>query len=66
MILVELEEGPWFISNPQDIPEEEIDGGLAVEVTFVDCEDETGAFKLPGLQESLAVSGTSMSRGGAA
>ena len=54
VILVELEEGPWFISNPEGIPEEEIDGGLPVAVTFIDCEDETGPFKLPVFRKATA------------
>ena len=47
VILVQLEEGPWFISNPKDIPESEIASGLPVKTTFIDCEDEQGEFKLP-------------------
>lgn len=47
VIFVELEEGTWFISNPKDIPEDEIKIGLPVKVTFIDCEDQNGPFKLP-------------------
>ncbi len=46
-ILVELDEGPLFVSNPLSIPEEELALGLAVSLAFQDCEDAGGAFKLP-------------------
>lgn len=46
-ILVELEEGPLFISNPMGFSNHEITPNLAVRVTFIDCEDTAGAFKLP-------------------
>ncbi len=52
VILVQLEEGPWFISNPKDIPESEIAHGLPVKVTFIDCEDEHGQFKLPVFEKA--------------
>lgn len=51
-ILVELEEGPLFVSNPVDIAEEELAAGLAVRLTFQDCEDDRGAFKLPVFEKS--------------
>ena len=46
-ILVELDEGPLFISNPQGFGEADAVMGLAVDVTFVDCEDSAGPFRLP-------------------
>ena len=52
VVLVELDEGPWFISNPKDIPEEKIKLGTPVKVAFIDCEDESGQFKLPVFEEA--------------
>ena len=46
-ILVELEEGALFISNPEGIGRDELAEGLAVEVAFRDCEDVAGPFRLP-------------------
>lgn len=46
-ILVELEEGPLFLSNPHDIAREQIAVGLPVELVFIDAEDSAGAFRLP-------------------
>ena len=46
-ILVELEEGVLFLSNPLGFAFEEITLGMAVGVQFIDCEDDAGAFKLP-------------------
>jgi hypothetical protein len=44
-ILVELEEGPLFLSNPADIAE--IRTGMPVTLTFIECEDTAGGFSLP-------------------
>lgn len=44
-ILVALEEGALFISNPAGLPDDPM--GAAVEVRFIDCEDAGGPFKLP-------------------
>lgn len=44
-ILVELEEGPLFLSNPQNIAE--IHAGLAVQLAFIPCEDTAGSYSLP-------------------
>ena len=52
VILVQLEEGPWFISNPKGILESEIARDLPVNVTFIDCEDEHGEFKLPVFEKA--------------
>ena len=46
-ILVELEEGPQFISNPSGFGREEIAIGMAVRLDFADCEDGAGRFRLP-------------------
>jgi uncharacterized OB-fold protein len=46
-ILVELDEGPLFISNPQDFTWREMEPGMPVRVEFLDCEDEAGPFALP-------------------
>lgn len=46
-ILVELEEGPLFISNPAGFDYDETTAGAPVQVTFLDCEDAAGPFRLP-------------------
>jgi uncharacterized OB-fold protein len=46
-ILVELEEGPLFISNPNGFGHQDMAVGMPVAVSFVDCEDAAGAFRLP-------------------
>jgi len=46
-ILVELEEGPLFISNPLDLSWRDIRFNMPVKLTFLDCEDHAGAFRLP-------------------
>lgn len=45
-ILVELEEGPLFMSNPSGFSVEGRTRGTPVKVTFLDCEDDAGEFKL--------------------
>lgn len=52
-IVVELEEGPLFISNPYGFGEEDVRYGLPVEVAFLECEDEGGHFALPVFRERL-------------
>lgn len=47
VILVELAEGPLFVSNPADMPVGDLRPGLPVSVTFIDCIDEAGTFSLP-------------------
>lgn len=47
VLLVELEDGPLFISNPDGFDRESIVGGLPVKVSFVDAEDKAGPFRLP-------------------
>ncbi len=46
-ILVELEEGPLFLSNPRGFGWKETNIGLPVKVAFLPCEDSAGAFELP-------------------
>ena len=46
-ILVELEEGPLFLSNPLGFTDADIVPGMPVEVAFLPCEDEAGPFELP-------------------
>ena len=46
-ILVELEEGPLFISNPLDFSWQEIRFNMPVTVSFLECEDRAGSFRLP-------------------
>jgi len=46
-ILVELEEGPLFLSNPEGFTWRDIAIGMPVQLTFLDCEDSAGAFSLP-------------------
>jgi uncharacterized OB-fold protein len=45
-ILVELEEGAMFVSNPAGIGYGDLKLDMPLKVTFVDCEDGTGAFRL--------------------
>src|SRR5262245_45888419 len=47
VVLVELDEGPLFLSNPQGFAADDIEPRLPVTVTFLDCEDAAGPFKLP-------------------
>ena len=47
VILVELEEGPIFVSNPHDIGLEDLSVGLPVKVDFLDCVDRHGDYALP-------------------
>ncbi|MSQ61490.1 MAG: hypothetical protein EXR43_02780 [Dehalococcoidia bacterium] len=46
-IVVKLEEGPQFLSNPQGFTWKDISFELPVKLTFIDCEDAAGPFKLP-------------------
>jgi uncharacterized OB-fold protein len=46
-ILVALEEGPLFISNPLDFSWRDITFNMPVKLSFVDCEDRAGNFRLP-------------------
>ncbi len=46
-VLVELEEGPQFISNPFNLDPKDMKVGMPVKVNFIDCEDAGGVFRLP-------------------
>ena len=46
-ILVELDEGPLFISNPVGFTWRDVELNMPVTVTFIECEDAAGAFSLP-------------------
>ena len=46
-ILVELEEGAMFVSNPSEAGWQDVEPGAPVKVAFIDCEDAAGAFRLP-------------------
>jgi uncharacterized protein len=46
-IVVELEEGPVFVSNPSGFTNGEATLGQPVHVAFLACEDDAGAFQLP-------------------
>lgn len=46
-ILVELAEGPLFMSNPQGFGWQDLAPDMPVKVTFIDAEDSAGAFSLP-------------------
>lgn len=51
-ILVELEEGALFISNPQGFSWPEMVAGMPVELAFIACEDSKGKFSLPVFRKS--------------
>ena len=46
-IVVELEEGPLFISNPAGFTNEQVTYRASVTVSFMDVEDQAGRFRLP-------------------
>lgn len=46
-ILVELEEGPLFISNPHGFGRRDLAPDMPVRLAFVDAEDSAGSFRLP-------------------
>lgn len=46
-IVVELAEGPLFLSNPLGFTTEEAEAGMALLLGFIDCSDEAGPFRLP-------------------
>jgi uncharacterized protein len=46
-ILVELDEGPLFVSNPAGFSREDMVLNMPVRVDFLECEDDDGAFLLP-------------------
>jgi uncharacterized protein len=46
-VLVELEEGPLFLSNPHGLGWQDMTPDMPVKVAFVPAEDSAGAFNLP-------------------
>lgn len=46
-ILVELEEGPLFVSNPGNFSDKDITFDMEVQLAFLECEDDAGSFRLP-------------------
>ena len=46
-ILVELEEGALFLSNPQGFTWKDVTFNMPVKLAFLDCEDSAGSFRLP-------------------
>jgi uncharacterized OB-fold protein len=46
-ILVELEEGVLFISNPRNLTWKDVKFEMPVKLGFLDCEDSAGPFQLP-------------------
>ncbi len=46
-VLVELAEGPLFISNPLGFSWPEMQADMQLKLAFLDCEDSRGAFRLP-------------------
>jgi uncharacterized protein len=46
-ILVELEEGVLFMSNPEGFGWRDVVPGLAVKVSFIECADAGEVYKLP-------------------
>ena len=46
-ILVALEEGPWLVSNPKGFANADAEVDMPVQLTFIDCEDEHGTYRLP-------------------
>jgi hypothetical protein len=46
-IVVELDEGPFFISNPLEFSNDQVSLGQRVGVSFIECEDDHGQFNLP-------------------
>lgn len=51
-ILVELEEGPLFISNPKGFSWPEISPEMPVRVSFIDAKDQAGPFRLPVFEKA--------------
>lgn len=52
-ILVELEEGPLFISNPKGFSWQDISPGMPVSSSFIECEDSAGIFHLPVFHKAV-------------
>jgi hypothetical protein len=52
-ILVELEEGPLFISNPEGFSWPEMAVETQVQLTFLRCVDSRGEFALPVFRKAV-------------
>jgi uncharacterized OB-fold protein len=46
-IMVELAEGPMFISNPKGFTHGDLKIGMPLKLAFLACEDSAGPFRLP-------------------
>jgi uncharacterized OB-fold protein len=51
-ILVELEEGAMVVSNPAGLSWDDYKLDMPMKVTFIDCEDEGGAYHLPVFEKA--------------
>lgn len=51
-ILVELEEGPLFMSNPSGFGWRDVHIGMPVTLAFIPCEDSAGSFSLPAFEKA--------------
>jgi len=51
-ILVDLEEGLLFISDPHGFGYDDISPDMPVSLVFIDCEDSAGSFRLPVFERS--------------
>jgi uncharacterized protein len=49
-ILVQLAEGPLFVSNPSGFSNVEASLGMPLRLVFLDCEDAAGRFRLPAFE----------------
>lgn len=47
VIMVELDEGPLFVTQPFEIEADELRDGLAMELAWLDGEDRFGEYQLP-------------------
>jgi len=52
-ILVELEEGATVVTNPAGLVWNDFKLDMPMKVTFIDCEDDGGAYKLPVFESAL-------------
>lgn len=53
VILVELDEGPLFLSNPSEFDSESVQEGARVRVRFIDASDGEGPYRLPVFERIL-------------
>ena len=52
-ILVELEEGPLFLSNPRGFSWKDIEAGMPVKLAFISCEDFSRGLQTTDLRQGL-------------